>query len=227
MPKIKDLHKIERPREKLEKYGPGKLEDEELLAILLRTGGKGMNVVELSKKILRTFKKEGIANASMDELLEIKGLGKAKVCEILACFEIGRRFLKNKKTRLIMSPKDVWEACKDFRSSRKEHFAVFFLDTRNQEIKREIISIGTLNASLVHPREVFEPAIRVNAASVILAHNHPSGDCTPSNEDKKITKRLVEAGKLLGIEVRDHVITGTREFSSMKQDNLLKGSCTL
>lgn len=215
--KIKDLHKIERPREKLQKYGPGKLSDSELLAILLRTGTKGVNVVELSRKILQKFSNGKIADASFDELKKTFGLGAAKACEIIACFELGRRKLSGKKAKLILSPKDVWENCKDIRDNKKEHFVVFYLDSRNQEIKREVISVGTLNANLVHPREVFEGAIRFSAAQIIVVHNHPSGSAEPSDDDIQITKRLIEAGKILGIEVLDHVIVTKEVYLSINR----------
>ena len=216
MPKLKDISKVDRPREKLEKYGPEKLTSPELLAILLRTGTKDCNVLELSKKILQKFPTEKLLNASIKELSEIHGLGKVKACEIIACLEFGRRILKGKKATLILSPKDVWENCQDIRNHKKEHFVVFFLYTRNQQIQREIISIGTLNANLVHPREVFEPAILHNAAQIIVCHNHPSGNPEPSDEDLAITRRLQEAGKILGIEVLDHVIVTKTTFLSIK-----------
>lgn len=218
--KIKDLPKIERPREKLEKYGPGKLSNAELLAILLRTGGKGLNVIQLSGNILKKFGNEGLANASVQELKNTHGLGAAKACEIAACFEFGRRLLQSKRSELILTPQDVWNELKDIRDHKKEHFVVFFLDTRNQEIKREIISVGTLNASLVHPREVFEAAITHHAAHVIVAHNHPSGNPDPSGEDIELTHRLCDAGKLLGIELIDHVIVARGSYLSFKEKDL-------
>lgn len=219
--KIKDLPKIDRPREKLEKYGPERLSDSELLAILLRTGSEGINVVELANKIMKKFSGVGLAKASAKELKNTFGLGAAKACEIVACFELGRRLLQNKQATLILSPQDVWEQLKDIRDNKKEHFVIFFLDTRNQEIKREIISVGSLNANLVHPREVFEPAVRYLAAQVILTHNHPAGDSEPSQEDLEITKQLVDAGKLLGIEVKDHVIVSKTNFFSFNEHKLL------
>lgn len=221
MAKIKDLPKIDRPREKLEKYGPERLSDSELLAILLRTGSEGVNVVELSNKILRKFSGTGLAKASFKELKDTFGLGTAKASEVVACFELGRRLLQNKKAALLLSSQDVWEQLKDIRDNKKEHFVIFFLDARSQEIKREIISVGSLNANLVHPREVFEPAVRHLAAQVILAHNHPAGDPSPSEEDSEITKQLVEAGKLLGIEVNDHVIVSKTNHFSFKEHKLL------
>jgi len=219
--KIKDLPKVDRPREKLEKYGPEKLSDSELLAILLRTGSKGINVVELARKILGKFSGSGLANAGFKELKNTFGLGTAKACEIVACFELGRRLLQNKKSQIYLTPKDVWNELKDIRDNKKEHFIIFFLDARNQEIKREIISVGSLNANLVHPREVFEPAVRHLAAQIILAHNHPAGDPMPSKEDSEITKQLVDAGKLLGIEIKDHVIVSKTNFFSFADHKLL------
>ena len=219
--RIKDLPKIDRPREKLEKYGPERLSNSELLAILLRTGGQGINVVELAKNILKKFGGDGLAKASVKELKNTFGLGSAKACEVAACFELGRRLLQNKQSALLLSPKDVWEQLKDIRDNKKEHFVIFFLDARNQEIKREIISVGSLNANLVHPREVFEPAVRHLAAQIIVAHNHPSGDTEPSEEDLAITKRLVAAGKILGIEVLDHVTVVKSGFFSFKEHKLI------
>ena len=219
--KIKDLPKVDRPREKLEKYGPERLSDSELLAILLRTGSQGINVVELSSKILRKFSGVGLTKASVRDLKNTFGLGSAKASEIVACFELGRRLLQNKKSVLLLSPQDVWNELKDIRDHKKEHFVIFFLDSRNQEIKREIVSIGSLNTNLVHPREVFEPAIKYLASHVIVAHNHPSGNTEPSEEDISITKRLIESGKLLGIEVIDHVIVSKQEFFSFKEKKLI------
>lgn len=219
--KIKNLPKMDRPREKLEKYGPERLSNSELLAILLRTGSKGVNVVELSNKILKKFSGDGLVKATVKDLKSTFGLGTAKVCEIIACFELGRRLLQNKKSLLILSPQDVWEELKDIRDNKKEHFVIFFLDARNQEIKREIISVGSLNANLVHPREVFEPAVRYLAAQVIVAHNHPAGDPSPSQEDSEMTKQLVDAGKLLSIELKDHVIVSKANFFSFTEHKLL------
>ena len=225
MIKIKDIPKFDRPREKLEKYGPGKLSDAELLAILLRTGTKNLNVLKLAihynltnprgaQKILQKFENEKFVNISIDELKTIHGLGPVKACEILACFELGRRMLKGKKTSILLTPKDVWERMEDIRGNKKEHFVVFYLDSKNQEIKREIISIGTLNESLVHPREVFENAIKNNAASIIVAHNHPSGNLEPSQSDIEITKKLIQAGKILDIKIVDHIIVTCSSFES-------------
>src|SRR3989344_5929111 len=210
MTKIKDIPKFDRLREKMAKYGPGKLSDAELLAILLRTGTKDLNVLKLAQKILQKFEKDKFVDVSIDDLKNIHGLGIVKSCEILACFELGRRMLKGKKTSILLSPKDVWERMEDIRGSKKEHFVVFYLDSRSQEIQREVISVGTLNESIAHPREVFEGAVKNNAASIIIAHNHPSGDLEPSQADIDITKKLIQAGKILDIKVTDHVIVSDK-----------------
>jgi len=219
--KLKEVPSVDRPREKLEKYGVNRLNDSELMAILIRTGIVGKNVVELSKQILKKIKKLGLEKLEMKDLLEIKGLGKTKAGQILASLEIGRRFLQNKKSELILSPQDVWTEMKDLRDSKKEHFVIFYLDTQNQIIKREIISVGTLNESLIHPREVFEPAVRYSTAQIIMAHNHPSGNLEPSPEDIVVSKRLIDAGNLLGIEVLDHIIVTKDGFKSMKELKML------
>ena len=189
MAKIKDLPKIERPREKLVAKGAENLKDSELLAILLRTGKSGKNVIEVASQILSKYSK--------------------------------KRLLQNKQSVLLLSPQDVWEQLKDIRDNKKEHFVIFFLDVRNQEIKREVVSVGSLNANLVHPREVFEPAVRHLAAQVIIAHNHPAGDPSPSQEDSEITKQLVDAGKLLGIDISDHVIVSKANYFSFKEHKLI------
>lgn len=221
MVKIKDIPRVERPREKLAKYGPGKLSSQELLAILLKSGKKGQNVIELADKILKKFKGGKLANSAYEELKNFSGVGPVKACEIIACFELGKRLLKDKKSVLILSPEAAWQELKDIRSHKKEHFVVFYLDTRHQMIKKEIISIGSLNANLVHPREVFEPAIKNLAAQIIVAHNHPSGDAEPSADDLDITKRLVEAGKILGIEIIDHIIVTEKSFLSFSERKLI------
>lgn len=221
MVKIKDIPRLERPREKLQKYGPGKLSNSELLAILLGSGTKGINVIELANKILKKFGADKIANSSFNDLEKFFGLGQAKACILVACFELGKRLLKDKKSVLILSPEMAWQELKDIRDHKKEHFVVFYLDARHQIIKKDIISIGSLNASLVHPREVFEPAVKNLAAQIIIAHNHPSGETEPSENDIEITRRLVEAGKILGIEIIDHIIVTKNSFLSFAEKKLL------
>lgn len=203
------------------KYGPEKLSNSELLAILLRSGKKGENVIELANKILKKFSSSKLSSLKFEDLKNYSGLGPAKACEIVACFELGKRLLKDKKAVLILSPEEIWRELKDIRVRKKEHFIVFYLNVRNQIIEKEIVSFGTLNANLVHPREVFEPAIKNSAAQIIIAHNHPSGDAEPSEDDIEITKRLVESGKILGIEIIDHIIVTETGFLSFKEKRLI------
>lgn len=205
------------PREKLEKYGPEKLTDSELLALLLGSGIKGLNVLRLSKKILKLIEKVGVKKITLEKLLEEKGLGKAKASQIIAVLALGKR-LHDKTKPEILTPQDVWKLCADFRESKREHFVAFYLDTQGRVIERQIISIGTLDASLVHPREVFEPAVSLRAASIIVAHNHPSGNLEPSREDVEITKQLVEAGKILDIQIIDHVIVTNERWKTINID---------
>jgi DNA repair protein RadC len=217
---IADMPFVNRPREKLIKYGPDRLSNAELLAVILRTGKKGENVLALAARILRMIPCTNFPNTTRAELIRISGIGTTKACALLASVELGKRIFENKKSGIgqLLSPQDVFDSLKDIRGSKKEHFVVFFLDTRNQQIKREIISIGTINASLVHPREVFEPAVKHLAVQVILAHNHPSGDLDPSEEDLDVNRRLAEAGQILGIEVLDHVIVTSTAFKSLKEE---------
>lgn len=218
---IKYLHKIEQPREKLQKYTAERLNNAELLAIILNTGTRGLGVLKLSKKILSVFKKRSLAQVSLRDLMKIKGLGLGKSSRIVASFELSKRFLESKKVSILLSPKEVWLAMKEFNSSKKEHFVVFFLNTQNEEVNREVISVGTLNSSIVHPREVFEPAVKNLAASIIIAHNHPSGSLEPSPEDIEVTKRLQQAGEILGIHILDHVIVTKQSFFSFKRNGLI------
>ncbi len=212
--KIKDLPKIDRPREKLEKYGPKRLSDSELLAILLGSGIKGKNVLTLSREILRQAEEMGLANISRDDLKKIDGLGRAKISQILALIELSGR-LNEKKGIVVQSSEDIWKLCADFYDSKKEHMAVFYLDTNNRIIERRITSIGTLDSNLVHPREIFEPALSLSASSIMIAHNHPSGSLEPSAEDKKITWQLLESANILGFRLLNHVIITQSGFKEI------------
>ena len=212
--KLKSLPKVDLPREKLQKYGVQKLADHELLALLLGSGIKDTNVLQLSKKILMVVNKTGIDKVTLEELLAIKGLGKAKASQIIAVLELGKRLHTNRNPE-ILSAENVWSQCADFRDSKKEHFVAFYLDTQNRLIERQIISIGILNSSLVHPREVFEPAIKLSASSIIIAHNHPSGILDSSKEDDRVTERLKEAGELLGIHIIDHILLTKEKHKSL------------
>ncbi len=210
MTKLKSLQKVDLPREKLAKYGPKKLKDEELLAILLGSGIKGKNVLELARAITKLIKIVGIKNISLEEIKKIKGMGTTKATQVMAVIELSNHFGKSNPE--ILSDKDIWNLCTDIRDSKREHFLAFYLDIHDKLIERKIISIGTIDTSLVHPREVFEPAIKLSCASIILAHNHPSGSLDPSEADIQITKRLVESGKLLGISIEKHIILTKTDY---------------
>lgn len=207
------LPKIDLPREKLQRYGVKRLADQELLAVLLGSGIQGLNVLQLSKKILELIFRVGRTKITQEHLLSIRGLGQVRAGQILSLLELTNRFCVEKTE--VLSPADVWKLCSDMRDSKREHFVAFYLDTQGCLIERQIISIGTLNASLVHPRELFEPAITLRAATVIVAHNHPSGSTTPSTEDIEMTKKLVHAGKILDIFLTDHVIVTKNAYLSI------------
>ncbi len=213
---------VDMPREKLERLGPEGLRDEELLAILLRTGYEGRNVLEISRGITKRYPVNKLVDMNLKELTTIKGIGRAKAAGLVAGFELAKRGF-NQGIGIeptITSPADVLGLLTDIKDLRKEYFVALFLNARNQVICRENVSVGSLNASLVHPREVFVPAVGSSAASVILAHNHPSGDVTPSREDIELTRRMVQAGEIMGIEVLDHLIVGSERFLSMKEANV-------
>ena len=218
MKKIKDIQKIERPRERLERYGTDRLSDEELLAIVLGSGVRGMNVKALSKEILKRIKKADISSVTHSDLESVHGLGKVKCQKIIALLALSKR-LHEKSKKEVLKNKDVWNLCNDFYASAQEHLVVFFLDTRSHLIKREMVFKGTLNESIAHPRDIFESALRFSAASVIVVHNHPSGDTEPSDSDIAITQNLIEAGRHLGIPIQDHLIVTPNNFFSMKEES--------
>jgi len=221
--KIKDLPKSDRPREKLVAKGAENLKDSELLAILLRTGKTGKNVIEIALQILTRHSKKRLLQMTYQDLVKIDGIDSAKATTLLAAFELAKRALEVNDTNLptIITPKDVVAQLTDLRHNKKEHFIALYLNARNQLAHKETISIGTLNANLVHPREVFEPALKHSAAGIMVAHNHPSGDPKPSEDDLEITKRLTEAGKMMGVELLDHVIIATNNHFSFKDEKLL------
>lgn len=214
---IKKMARHEQPREKLMEKGAENLLDSELMAILLRTGVRGKNVLEVSKEILNKFPKKQLLSLDYEKLSKIKGIGPGKACLLLASFELVKRALEvgDNNLPIIKCARDAVAQLQEIRTAKKEHFVALYLNARNQLIYKEVISIGTLNASLVHPREVFKPAIDNLAAGIIVAHNHPSGDIEPSEADLALTRRLVDAGVLLGIEVRDHLVVSMRDFRSV------------
>ncbi|MEM2918861.1 MAG: DNA repair protein RadC [Candidatus Altiarchaeota archaeon] len=233
--RIKDLPLPERPRERLINFGAHTLSNAELLAILLRTGTKEENVINLAMRILKEYNLKKLAEASVIELMKIPGVGEAKACQIAAAFELVKRLdaYPDKKRKIIRNAEDVTKIfLKRMQYLDKEYFRVVFLDTRNKIIKHspianpllryKTVSVGGLNESIVHPREVFKEAIKESANSIILVHNHPSGDPMPSKDDIEITKRLIEVGKLVGIEVLDHIIIGNNCYKSLKEEGFIK-----
>ena len=222
---IHDLPRQERPRERLQKFGAEALSAQELLALVIGRGIPKKSVMNIAQELLARFGNvKAIGQATIEELSQIKGIGLAKAAQIKASFELGRReeLEPELKNFDIKDPESVVKAIRaSIKDKAKEHFKLILLNPRNKIIGISTISIGTLNASLVHPREVFKDAIMHTAASVVLAHNHPSGDPEPSEDDITITKRLIEAGKILGIEVMDHIIIAKNGFFSFKEKGLI------
>lgn len=221
---IRDLPEDMRPREKLMLKGEGSLDDAELLAIILGMGTRNLNALELAQSIMIKYKAlRYLKDASLEELLEERGIGPAKAVSIKAAIEMGRRMSQDiQQKRYIKSPDDVKDiVMEEMRYFDKEHFRVIYLDRKGGIIHMQDISIGGLYSSIVHPREVFKAAVKKSAASVILVHNHPSGDPTPSKEDMEVSRRLIEAGNILGISILDHIIIGDNHFCSMKSSGLI------
>lgn len=222
---IKDMPADLRPRERLLREGAQSLTDPELLAILLRTGTATSTALELAAVVLTHFNGlRGLVQASVEELSEIKGVGPAKAAQIKAALELGKRVATNAPEQrvVIKTPEDAAGlVMEEMRHLDREHFRALLLNAKNQVIGQEVISIGTLNSSAVHPRELFKNAIKRSAAAIILIHNHPSGDPSPSREDIEVTRRLIEVGHLIGIEVLDHLIIGDNKFNSFRARGLM------
>jgi len=221
---IHDLPKEERPRERLVKFGEQALSAQELLQIILGRGIAGESVVITAQKLLSQFGSlQKLAEASIEELSSIKGIGLAKATQIKAVFEIGRRLstqTPSYKSKELTDPKKVYQLMKSkLKDYHKEHFYIIALNSRNYSIAE--VSVGSIDASVVHPREVFAEAIKNKAVSVIFVHNHPSGDPEPSEDDLETTKQLTEAGKILGIDVIDHIIVTKNNYFSFKDGNLI------
>jgi DNA repair protein RadC len=214
-----------RPRERLLRYGPQSLSTAELLAMVLQSGTQERSAAELAEGVIHRFQGlRGVAKASVKELSRVKGVGTTKAVQIAACVELGRRLAARvaDPQTIIGSPDDVADLLlPELCDAAREHFKAVMLDTKNKVLKVATVSIGSLDQTIVHPREVFKEAIAVSAASVIVAHNHPSGDPTPSQEDRQVTARLVEAGRILGIELLDHLVLGADRWVSLKQLGML------
>lgn len=222
---IKELPADERPREKMRERGAQALGNSELLAILLRTGNFQESALRIAENLLdRQGGLAGFGNATLEEFEQVKGVGEAKAITVMAAIELGRRVttLAPTERAIIRTPDDVAALLMPrFRYETKESFIAILLSTKNHVLKTPVISVGSLNASIVHPRELFREAINASAAAVILAHNHPSGDPSPSPEDVSLTRKLVEAGKLLDIPVLDHIVLGDGKYISFKEKGIL------
>jgi DNA repair protein RadC len=226
--RIKAMPAEERPREKLQKHGAEVLSDAELVAIFLRTGMKGRNAIELARELLARHPLNSLVSAPLEELSRIKGIGATKAIQLKAAFEVAKRLARPRERIVVNDPATAANLVREvMRDLDREEFRVVLLNTKNALIRVADVSRGSLNASIVEPREVFKDAIAASAAGMILVHNHPSGDPTPSSEDIAITKRLVKAGELLNISVHDHIVIGLpavgsdRDYVSLKELGLM------
>jgi DNA repair protein RadC len=220
--KLRDLPADEKPREKLMKYGPQTLTLAELIAIVLNVGTKKEEVLTMSRRLLKEYGDSAIIHQKdPKKVQEMLGIPFVKSCQLVACFELGRRFFKNADSRkpiTIRTASQVYDYLKDMRDLPKEHLRGLYLDNHYRLIHDEVISIGSLTANIIHPREVFRPALEYSASAVILAHNHPSGIAKASDADIAITEQIVKAGKILGIGLLDHVIITKAKFGSIPAD---------
>lgn len=212
--RIKDIPPENRPRERLQKQGADALSDAELLAIILQKGTREENVIDVSNRLLSKYGISKLSELSLKELQEVNGIGPAKAMQIKALFEFNKRHnLSRITSNRIKSAQDVFNLFYErFKDEKQEKFILLVLNNKNNIICEEVVSVGTIDSALIHPREIFKPAIKNSASRIVLIHNHPSGDPTPSKEDRKITQRLVNAGKILDIDVLDHIIIGDGTF---------------
>ncbi len=217
--KIKELASFDKPREKLFQKGVSALKDYELIAIMLGSGVKGKDILQLSKEIEKLLKDE-FESIDLEKLLEIKGLGIAKASILLSAIELSKRYLL-KQHKTISNAKEAYEEFKSIADKKQEYFVALYLDGANRVLEKRTLFIGTINKSLVHPREVFAPAIELRAASLIVAHNHPSGELQPSQADSAITQRLLESSSILGIELLDHLIVSKEGYFSFEENGLI------
>ena len=218
--KILDIPKQNRPRERFISNGPSALSDSELIAIILRTGTKNENVIDMSNKLINEYGLDKLFECSLEELQKIKGIGQSKAMQLLAMAELGKRHAQSKRPlKRITNAKDVFNLFHDtLKDEKQEHFYIITLSTKNHILGEHLISKGVLDAAILEPREVFRPAIKSAASKIILIHNHPSGDPHPSDEDLEVTKKLINAGDLLNIKVLDHIIIGNGKWWSWIED---------
>ena len=228
MAMVRELPVDERPRERLLALGPGFLSNAELLAIVLRNGSKERSALQLAQDILSLYKDDGVSalgRITAGELMCLQGIGSAKAAEVMAAVELGKRLNAHisRQRAMVTCPEDAADyAMPRFRYEDREHFAVILLNVKNHILSMPVISVGSLTASVAHPREVFKAAIQQTAASIILVHNHPSGDPTPSKEDIEVTARMVQVGRVMDIPVLDHIILGNDNYISLKEKGVIK-----
>jgi len=216
MKKLQEIYRDDKPREKMLKKGANALKKEELIAVILGSGIKGQDILELSKSITTLIDKIGIDRVTIDDLITLKGVG----LQILASIEFAKRYLEKSKP-LIESAKDVWNLLYEYRDKKQEYLLSITIDGASRLIKKRVVTVGILNQSLVHPREVFVDAIVDRAAGIIIAHNHPSGELYPSRADMQVTDRLKDAGRILGIELLDHIIIAKSGWYSFSEEGAL------
>ncbi len=221
--RIHDFDPENRPRERFLRSGAASLSPAELLAIILRTGTKERNIVDICNEIIARFTLEKLSNITIRELQEVKGIGKAKAMQIVAVFELNKRLhYSRNQNKKIQAASDIFEYMAGrVPDETKEHLFVLHLNTKNQITKTELVSVGTLNAALIHPREVFKAAIKESSHAIILVHNHPSGDTEPSSADKQVTELLKKASTVIQIDLLDHIITGKTGWFSFRESGLL------
>jgi len=215
---IRDLPEEEKPREKLRRHGPTALRNYELMAVVLGRGSRKEGILELSRRIISQYGNQALfSKGDVEKIEKVLGLSPVQACQLVASFELGKRLFGKQTEVFLRSPQEVFEYAKDLIRLKKEYLRGLYVDTRNKLVRDEVIAIGTLNASLAHPREVFHPAIESHAAAIILVHNHPSGDPSPSKDDIELTKQIYKASKILDIEILDHVIIGNEKYFSLKE----------
>jgi len=223
-----DIPVVERPRERMQRLGPNSLSTAELIALVVGTGRRGVSALSLAEGVLaHTGGLREMLDVDVLELMQVPGVGSGKAVAILAAIELGRRLVASggHLPTKIASPEDAAAYLMErLRFLRKEHFVTLHLDTKHQVVGEEIVSIGSLNASIAHPREIFRTALKRNAAAIVCAHNHPSGDPAPSPEDIQVTERLIAAGKILGIDVLDHIVFGDKRYISLRERGLISAS---
>jgi len=221
--KLTDLEPaIARPREKLLKYSARALTNTELLAVVLGSGVEGENVLKVAEDLMRRHGAEALPGLSLGKWRETRGIGAVKACQMIAAFELARRILVRPDSEFrVSSPREAHDLVRDLKRARKEHLVALYLDAQNCLIRRETISIGTLNTTRTHPREILQPAILHSALSFVLAHNHPSGSLEPSRDDLDFTRSIARAAELIGVHLADHLIVSPRGYLSLKERGVL------